>query len=635
MLDGPPRYRRTQLPAGFSPSDLRSAKFQKKIRAVGAVRCTTAIGARNATVSRHQLQPIGKLFNMQSVDALGSATRDGRSDAELLRKFVQEGDRAAISAIVDRHGPVVMGICRSALRNEPDAADAFQATFLVLLKKARSLGEPLSLAGWLHGVAWRVAKRATAQSMRMRSLSDSPPTALEADPATQAASDEAVSFIHEEIARLPERLRLPVILCGVLGQTRERAAQQLGCTEQTVKGRVERGRDLLEKRLRRRGCMIPAAALSTLLVERATAQVSPALAASTVNAVTQAATGALAVGGAISANALLLSQGALKAMLVTKLKVALLAACAGSVLIGSSVVVLKHVLAAPGPQTSAAVSGDAAGSEASSSDPKWNNLGDEQADEISRRHLKALIYAVHTYADAHQGKFPPAEVANPALPRGKRLSGFVLLLPYLGLKTPYVENDPEWKKWHADNAAAKRLFQSIDLKKAWDDPANETAAKTVVPEFVLPSGASFRDHRGYAVSHFAFVRGYDGKDNGAFPLEDKKEIAISDITDGTTATLGIGEIYQSLGPWIAAGPSTARFVFPAGEANKEPSFGSQYKGCAWFANCDAFTYFFDMGRTDKRILQFLAERADGNVVGADDLYRYPTSSAWKKSGGGR
>jgi RNA polymerase sigma factor (sigma-70 family) len=576
---------------------------------------------------------------MQTADAMGSATTDSRSDADLLRSFVQNGDRSAIAAIVDRHGPVVMGICRSLLRNEPDACDAFQATFLVLLKKARSLGEPVSLAGWLHSVAWRVAKRARSQSMRLRNLSDSGCEALHADPVVNAASGEAVASIHEEISRLPERLRLPVILCGVLGETRERAALQLGCTEQVVKGRIERGRNILQRRLRRRGFVIPVAALSTLLAERAAAQVPATLAASTVNAVMQAATGALLVGGSISANALLLSQGALKAMLVTKLKFALLAVCAGSVVIGSSVVVLKHVLAAtqPGERASVAGPADVPASKAnSSSDPQWKNLTDEQADEITRRHLKALMYAVHVYADSHQGKLPPADVGNPALPPEKRLSGFVLLLPYLGLRPSYVaENDADWRKWHADNNAAKKLFRAIDLNKGWDDPANEKAAKTMVPEFIVPSGAPFRDRWGYAVSHFAFVRGYAGNDNGAFPLGNGKEIAISDITDGTVNTLGIGEIDQSLGPWIAAGASTARFVFPPAAANKRPSFGSQYKDCAYFATCDASTYFLDMGRTDQRILGFLAERADGNVVNADDYYGYPTLSAWKKSGGSR
>jgi hypothetical protein len=325
-------------------------------------------------------------------------------------------------------------------------------------------------------------------------------------------------------------------------------------------------------------------------------------------------------------------------MLITKLKASLVAACVAIVATGGSVVVVQHALAATGPgeQGSGGTRADSPSESNSNFNPQWKKLTDEQADEISRRHLRALMYAVHLYADSHQSKLPPAEVPNPDLPPQKRLSGFVLLLPYLGLRPSYLpENDPEWQKWHTDNDAAKKLFGTIDLKKGWDDPVNAKAAKAVVPELVVPSGAPLRDRAGYAVSHFAFVRGYAGKDNGAFPLGNRKEITYGDITDGTSTTLAIGEIYQNLGPWIAAGPSTARFVVPSSAGNKIPSFGSQYKGCAYFANCDGSTYFFDMEQTHEKILRFLAERADWNVVHSDDYYRYPTFSDWKKSRGGR
>jgi hypothetical protein len=473
--------------------------------------------------------------------------------------------------------------------------------------------------------------------MRRQRRADSISEAMGADPAVEVASDEAVTLIHEEIARLPQSLRLPIILCGLEGETREQAAQQLGCTDGMLKGRLERGRNTLLRRLRRRGLVVPAAAFSAMLAQQGVAQVPLALATSTVNAAMLAAAGQLLVGGAVSANALALSQGIVKAMLVTKLKIALVALCAGSVAIGSSVVMLRH-LAAASPlvdQASVGTPADVAASDPKgNSDPEWKGLSDEEADEIASRNLKALMHAVHAYADDHRGKLPPAAVPNSDLPPNKRLSGFVVLLPYLGVRPSHLpENDPAWRKWHADADAARTLFNRIDLKKAWDDPNNAKAAKTVVRELVVPSRSRLRDQKGFAVSHFAFVRGYAGKDNGAFPLASGKEIAIGDITDGTSNTLAIGEIYSNLGPWIAAGPSTARFVFPVSAGDKNPSFGSQYKGCAHFANCDGFAYFLDMARTNERVLHFLAQRDDGQIVSGDDYYRYPTVSAWKKSRG--
>ena len=124
-------------------------------------------------------------------------------------------------------------------------------------------------------------------------------------------------------------------------------------------------------------------------------------------------------------------------------------------------------------------------------DEQWNGLNDEQIDEISLRHLKAVAYAVHAYWEK-KGTFPPATVPNANLPANKRLSGFVLLLPYLGVRPSWLpENDEGWEKRHADNAAAQKLFDKIDLKKAWDDPVNAAAAKTIVQEFVVPGGAPF------------------------------------------------------------------------------------------------------------------------------------------------
>ncbi len=111
----------------------------------------------------------------------------------------------------------------------------------------------------------------------------------------------------------------------------------------------------------------------------------------------------------------------------------------------------------------------------------------EQKDIATKRHLQAILYAIHAYAEANEGKLPPASVPNPNLPIEKRLSGFVLLLPYLGVRPSFIEeNNPEWKAWHADNQRARAIHAKIDLTKAWDDPANAAAAKSIVPEFLCP-----------------------------------------------------------------------------------------------------------------------------------------------------
>ena len=168
----------------------------------------------------------------QPVDKVATAREtDGRSDAELLRLFVEQHDQPAMTAIVGRHGPLVMGLCRNMLKNEQDAADAFQATFLVLLKKARSIGKPASLASWLHAVACRVALRARSQSMRRQkhewSGTDMTPMAFAVEPAGEEPGTETVGLIHQELCKLPERFRLPVILCYLEGESREAAAKRL------------------------------------------------------------------------------------------------------------------------------------------------------------------------------------------------------------------------------------------------------------------------------------------------------------------------------------------------------------------------------------------------------------------------
>jgi RNA polymerase sigma factor (sigma-70 family) len=172
------------------------------------------------------------------------------SDTELLERFAHRRDESAFAELVARHGPMVLGVCRRLLRHSEDAEDAFQATFLVLARKATSLGRPERLAGFLFGVALRTARKTRARR---------PPKAvpLEIDPTDPCPQDaeqaELARVLDEEVARLPEAYRVPLILCTLGGRSREEAARELGWSEGAVKGRLERARQRLRDRLQRRG----------------------------------------------------------------------------------------------------------------------------------------------------------------------------------------------------------------------------------------------------------------------------------------------------------------------------------------------------------------------------------------------
>ena len=179
----------------------------------------------------------------------GSAA--GLSDVQLLERFAaRRGDAAevAFEAILARHGPLVLGVCRSMLRDPHDAEDAFQATFLVLARKAGSIRIDSTLAGWLHGVSRRVALRARLRSDRRKSLENGPPVdRLIAEGDDEIDRRDLGEAIHEEVARLPEKYRAPILLCYFEGHTHESAASLLGCPLGTVHGRLSRARELLRR----------------------------------------------------------------------------------------------------------------------------------------------------------------------------------------------------------------------------------------------------------------------------------------------------------------------------------------------------------------------------------------------------
>jgi RNA polymerase sigma factor (sigma-70 family) len=173
------------------------------------------------------------------------------SDADLLRRFAEARDEAAFAELVERHGRMVFSVCRSILRDPRDAEDAFQATFLALVRQARGLWVDASLSGWLHRVAHRVSLRMHAQKLR-RNNRERSDVVIDAVPTSSGSKDAAV-VLHEEIARLPESYRRAVVLCYLEGITQEQAARTLRCGEATLRRRLAGARDRLRLRLSRRG----------------------------------------------------------------------------------------------------------------------------------------------------------------------------------------------------------------------------------------------------------------------------------------------------------------------------------------------------------------------------------------------
>jgi RNA polymerase sigma factor (sigma-70 family) len=260
---------------------------------------------------------------------------DKASDTSLLEQFISAGDERAFAALVERHGPMVLHVCRRVLGNDHDAEDAFQATFLVLARRATALIRREALPAWLHGVAHRVALR--ARVARMRRLPDTGAVAVprvdpHPDPLAELSARELLLIVDEEVRRLPEVYRLPVLLCCLEGHSLEEAARQLGWTTGSVKGRLERGRARLHQRLLRRGLTL-SAVLTAMEVSRGSAAALVTLLADRLIPVAVAfARCPTAVHGGISAGTALLATETLRHMTRAPLKLTSALLLAGSLL---------------------------------------------------------------------------------------------------------------------------------------------------------------------------------------------------------------------------------------------------------------------------------------------------------------
>jgi RNA polymerase sigma factor (sigma-70 family) len=252
----------------------------------------------------------------QFVRALRTQGCADRTDGQLLSQFLSRRDEAAFVALVRRHGPMVLGVCRRVLGNAADAEDAFQATFLVLVRKAASLTARAVLGDWLHGVARRTALSARRACARRRAKEQA---MARPDVQSEAIQDDWLPLLDAELSRLPENYRLPIVLCDLEGKTRREAADCLGWPEGTVAGRLARGRALLARRLARNGGAVSSGSLAVVLAQdAASAGVSEALLHSTARAASLLAAGAATA--VISARVAALTERMVRAMFLAKLK---------------------------------------------------------------------------------------------------------------------------------------------------------------------------------------------------------------------------------------------------------------------------------------------------------------------------
>ena len=252
----------------------------------------------------------------QMLVGFGAHDAEAQTDGQLLGRFLARRDESAFAVLVRRHGPMVLGVCRRILLNEADAEDAFQAAFLILVRKAASLTPRAVLGDWLHGVARRTALHARRRFAR-RGAKERAAARPEAE--QEDIGDDWLSLLDEELGRLPEKYRLPLVLCDLEGRTRREAAEHLGWPEGTVAGRVARGRALLAGKLARRGLTLSAGSVAMLSPQAASAAVPGALAQFTVQAAGLLAKGAASM---ISAKVAALTEGVVRAMFLSKLKTA-------------------------------------------------------------------------------------------------------------------------------------------------------------------------------------------------------------------------------------------------------------------------------------------------------------------------
>ncbi len=426
---------------------------------------------------------------------------DGVPDAALLARFADGHDGAAFELLVRRYADVVWTVCRATAGDHHAAEDAFQATFLTLAKKANGIRD--NLAGWLHRVAYHAALKARSTSKVSSFVEEIP--AREVD----LPAPDVAERIHAELAALPDRYRLPLVLCDLEGLTHAEAARQLGWPVGSVSGRLVRARERLKAKLLRRGIAPAAVALAALPLEAA----SPLIRLST----------AAATGGTVPPSVAALSHGVLSAMRIAKLKLAT-TIVAGVVGLAGAVTVIG-VSASPRPDDPPAKKAEPAAAKKADKP----NIADAKQRVRSVNALKQIMLACWNYHDA-MGHFPADVLDKDGKPI---LSWRVVILPYL-------EEAP--------------LYNKFKLDEPWDSENNKVLAQTEVKVY---SNGSEPKNTKYPVTFFQRPTG-----KGTFH-EPGAKLKFTHVSDGLSNTICVVETEKAV-EWAKPDDFSFDLAKPAG-----------------------------------------------------------------------
>jgi RNA polymerase sigma factor (sigma-70 family) len=413
------------------------------------------------------------------------------TDGQLLDCFVNRGDAAALAAIVQRHGPMVWGVCRRILRNHQDAEDAFQATFLVLVRKAASILPREMVGNWLYGVAHQTALKARAttakRQAREKHVSEMPEPEALTEPELW---HDLQPLLDQELSQLPDKYRVAIILCDLQGRTRRQVARELEIPEGTLSSRLTTARGLLARRLARQGLAVSGGVLAVVLPQKAgSACVPTSVVSSTLEAATILAAGNGAA-GMVSLEVAALTEGVLKSMLVTKLKVATVSLLVLGA-IGLGITVTTH-------GASASARGKAATNAATTTPARGSEVAVE-AGEIRRADSaeKSKAEGQAAIADAEKPKAQDRENQTNEKPLQGRASNNPRLRALLEERLDSLRKmAAQVKQLHKANAASQGTVREANLRvyQAELDLCDTTGERIAVLEKIARLYKEAEDH---------------------------------------------------------------------------------------------------------------------------------------------